>query len=281
MSLKAFFKLIKIEHTLFALPLALTGAILAARGMPDKRILILLAIAFTGARASAMAFNRLVDRRVDALNPRTASREIPSGVVSAAKAGALVAASVVVFLASAWVINPLCGKLAPLALVVLLGYSYTKRFTALCHFILGLALGMAPVAGWLAVTGAFSWPPVVLGLGVIFWTAGFDMIYALQDLDFDRKYRIHSVGAHFGVKFALVLSALNHTVFLILTSIALIELIGVKALIGLIVIAILLTYEHYIVKDRFDERRIQIAFFHLNATISAVLLLTILLGLLF
>ncbi len=168
MSLKTFFSLIKIEHTLFALPLALTGAILAARGLPDVMTLILLAIAFTAARASAMGFNRLVDRRIDALNPRTANREIPSGVISATKTGVLVAVSVVVFLAAARAINPLCGKLAPAALVVVLGYSYTKRFTVLCHYLLGVALGIAPVAGWLAVKGAFAWPPVVLGLGVIF-----------------------------------------------------------------------------------------------------------------
>lgn len=275
MSLKTFFKLIKIEHTLFALPLALTGAILAARGMPDKRILILLAIAFTGARASAMAFNRLVDRRVDALNPRTANREIPSGAVSAARAGALVAASVVVFLASAWVINPLCGKLAPLALVVLLGYSYTKWFTALCHFILGLALGMAPVAGWLAVTGAFSWPPVVLGLGVIFWTAGFDMIYACQDMGFDRKMGLNSVPAGFGIGTALRLAAVSHgaafTLFVLTGCLADLSWPFYMLISGT---GLLLVWEHRLISPD-NLSKLDMAFFRANSLVSISLMLAV------
>lgn len=282
--LRLYADFIKIEHTLFALPFAYAGAFLAKGGWFGLRLFILILLAFTGLRAAAMSLNRIIDRKIDALNPRTANRHLPAGLISLGEAYAIVIVSLAVYFASAYLINDLAFKLSPIPPIVAYIYPYLKRWTCLCHYVLGLNLALAPLGGWIAVTNSLTpndWAIALLSLGVVFWVAGFDMIYALQDLDFDRKYRIHSVGAHFGVKFALVLSALNHTVFLILTSIALIELIGVKALIGLIVIAILLTYEHYIVKDRFDERRIQIAFFHLNATISAVLLLTILLGLLF
>jgi len=166
--LKTLLSLIKIEHTLFALPLAFTGAVLGAQGLPPIFVLLLMAVAFTAARASAMAFNRIADRHLDAQNPRTADREIPSGTLSVLRVWGLVIVSIAVFLAASWAINPLCGKLAPFALVVLLGYSYTKRFTPFCHYLLGLALGMAPVAGWIAVTGTFALAPIVLGLGVIF-----------------------------------------------------------------------------------------------------------------
>ncbi len=190
--LKTLFSLIKIEHTLFALPLAFTGAVLGARGFPPIHVLLLMAVAFTAARASAMAFNRIADRHLDARNPRTADREIPSGTLSVTQVWGLVIVSIFVFLGTSWAINPLCGKLAPVALVILLGYSYTKRFTSFCHYLLGLALGMAPVAGWIAVTAALAPAPVVLGLGVIFWTAGFDTLYACQDVQFDREMGLHS-----------------------------------------------------------------------------------------
>ena len=159
MSAKTFFSLIKIEHTLFALPLALTGAVLGARGVPDLWILFLMAVSFTAARAAAMAFNRLADSRLDAQNPRTAQREIPTGAVSVPSVWFFTVIAIALFLMVPWAINPLCGKLAPVALVVLLGYSYTKRFTSLCHYLLGLALGMAPVAGWIAVTGTWAGLP--------------------------------------------------------------------------------------------------------------------------
>ncbi len=171
-NLRRLLSLIKIEHTLFALPLALSGALLAARGLPAARTLALVAVAFAAARTAAMAFNRLADRRLDALNPRTADREIPSGLVSSGQVRVLVLAAAGVYFLAAWALNPLCLQLSPFALAILLGYSYTKRFTRLCHIFLGLCLGMAPVAGWIAVRGTVDWPPVVLGVGVLFLGRG-------------------------------------------------------------------------------------------------------------
>jgi len=274
-NLRTFFSLIKIEHTLFALPLALTGAVLGARGVPSAKTLILLALAFTAARASAMAFNRLIDRRIDALNPRTAEREIPSGAISAARAGILVALSAGAFLAASWAINPLCGKLAPMALVVLLGYSYTKRFTVLCHYILGLALGIAPVAGWLAVKGAFAWPPVVLGIGVIFWTAGFDTLYACSDIRFDREMNLYSLPARLGPARALRSAALSHTVafgLFVLTG----HLAGLSWVFYLLSLStgLLLLWEHRLIRPD-DLSRLDTAFFRANSLVSVSLMLAV------
>lgn len=279
MSLKAFLGLIKIEQTLFALPLALTGAILGARGVPDGRILILVSIAFTAARTSAMAFNRLVDRKFDALNPRTAAREIPSGRITTRGAGLLVITSVGLFLMAAWAINPLCGKLGPVALMVLWGYSFTKRWTVLCHYLLGLALGMAPVAGWLAVTGAFAWTPVVLGLGVVFWTAGFDTLYACQDMAFDRKMNLYSLPAQFGIRSALHLARWSHVMAL-----ALFVLTGLLADLGgsfyvlILVTGLLLVWEHRLVSPK-DLSKLDLAFFRVNSMVSASILLAVCVGL--
>jgi 4-hydroxybenzoate polyprenyltransferase len=274
------FSLIKIEHTLFALPLALTGAVLAARGMPDLFTLVLVALAFTAARAAAMAFNRLVDRHLDARNPRTAGREIPSGVLSPASVRLFIGIAAALFLLVSWAINPLCGKLAPIALVVLLGYSYTKRFTPLCHYLLGLALGMAPVAGWIAVTGTWAWPPVVLGLGVIFWTAGFDILYACQDVAFDREKGLHSVPAKLGTATAMKLAAFSH-----LAAFALFLLAGSLASLGVFFYLLssgtggLLLYEHRLVSPD-NLSRLDMAFFTVNSFVSASLLLAVAGGLL-
>ena len=275
MSLRTFFSLIKIEHTLFALPLALTGAILAARGLPGIKTLILLAIAFTAARAAAMAFNRLVDRRIDALNPRTANREIPSGAISATKTGVLVAVSVAVFLAAAWAINPLCGKLAPVALVVLLGYSYTKRFTSLCHYLLGLALGIAPVAGWLAVRGEFAWPPLILGLGVIFWTAGFDTLYACPDIRFDREMNLHSIPALLGVIKALRLAALSHIVaFVLFILTGYLAGLGCVFYLLALIPGLLLVWEHRLISPD-NLSKLDMAFFRANSLVSVSLMVAV------
>jgi 4-hydroxybenzoate polyprenyltransferase len=208
--LKTLFSLIKIEHTLFALPLAFTGAVLGARGMPSILVLLLMAVAFTAARASAMAFNRIADRHLDAQNPRTANREIPAGTLSVTRVWGLVIISIAVFLAASWAINPLCGKLAPFALVVLLGYSYTKRFTSFCHYLLGLALGMAPVAGWIAVTGVFAAAPMVLGLGVIFWTAGLTPSTPVRMLGLTGTWDFIPFPPGWAQQKALKIAALSH-----------------------------------------------------------------------
>ena len=277
--MKALLSLVKIEHTLFALPLALTGAVLGARGMPPIPVLLLMAVAFTAARASAMAFNRIADRNLDARNPRTADREIPSGTLGVGSVWCLVTVSIALFLGTSWAINPLCGKLAPFALVVLLGYSYTKRFTSLCHYLLGLALGMAPVAGWIAVTGGFALAPMVLGLGVIFWTAGFDILYACQDVEFDRTMGLHSIPASLGTRKALKVAALSHVAafFLFIAAGALASL-GFGFYLFSLITAGLLVWEHRLITPG-DLTRLDMAFFRVNAMVSASLLLAVIAGL--
>ena len=277
--MKTLFSLIKIEHTLFALPLAFTGAVLGARGLPPIPVLLLMAVAFTAARASAMAFNRIADRHLDAQNPRTANREIPSGALSVTRVWGLVIVSIVVFLMASWAINPLCGRLAPLALVVLLGYSYTKRFTPFCHYLLGLALGMAPVAGWIAVTGTFALAPIVLGLGVIFWTAGFDTLYACQDVEFDLQMGLHSIPARLGANNALKVAAISHVVaFLLFILAGALASMGAGFYLFSIITGGLLVWEHRLITPD-DLTRLDMAFFRVNSMVSASLLLAVIAGL--
>ena len=277
--MKTLFSLIKIEHTLFALPLAFTGAVLGARGLPPILVLLLMAVAFTAARSSAMAFNRIADRHLDAQNPRTADREIPSGTLSVPRVWGLVTVSIAVFLAASWAINPLCGKLAPFALVVLLGYSYTKRFTPFCHYLLGLALGMAPVAGWIAVTGTFALAPIVLGLGVIFWTAGFDTLYACQDVEFDRSMGLHSIPAKLGTKKALKVAVLSHiAAFLLFIVVGVLASLGVGFYLFSIITGALLVWEHRLITPD-DLTHLDMAFFKVNSMVSASLLLAVIAGL--
>ncbi|MBW1922402.1 MAG: UbiA family prenyltransferase [Deltaproteobacteria bacterium] len=277
--IRTFLSLVKIEHTLFALPLALAGAVLGAGGLPAWKTLGLVAVAFAGARASAMAFNRLVDRHFDARNPRTAARELPTGRVTPAQAGCLVAASIVVFVGAAWAINPLCGKLSPVALVVLLGYSYTKRFTMFSHYVLGLALGMAPVAGWLAVTGRLALTPLCLGAGVALWTAGFDTLYACQDVEFDRRTNLHSLPACLGTARAMGWSRASHALsFLFFVGAGVLARLGwcfypLIALTGL-----MLVWEHRLVGPA-DQSRLDLAFFRINSLVSATILLAVSAGL--
>lgn len=271
--------LVMIEHTLFALPMALIGAVLASRGLPNLWVLLLVALAFTGARTAAMGFNRLVDRRLDAANPRTAGRHLPSGQVTPGQAIGLISLAAVVYFLSAWLLNPLCFKLSPFVLALLLAYSYTKRFTWLCHLFLGICLGLAPVAGWLAVTGAWAWAPIVLGLGVVFWVAGFDTIYALQDVEFDRNRGLYSLPASLGRERAFRLSAFSHVLAL-----ALFVLTGILSGLGwpyyplCLVVAGLLYWEHRLV-DTDNLERIDFAFFKVNSAVSGVLLLAVIVGL--
>jgi len=273
------FSLVKIEHTLFALPLALTGSILAARGMPSLRILGLAALAFAGARTAAMAFNRLADRHLDALNPRTAEREIPSGQIKLYQAWALIVVAVAIYFLAALALNWVCFWLSPVALAILFAYSYSKRFTWLCHFFLGLCLGLAPVAGWLAVTGRVESTPVVLGIGVLFWVAGFDVIYACQDLEFDRRAKLYSMPAWLGTRAALRLAGLAH-----IAAICLFVLAGRLAglnwpfyLLSLVTCG-LLYWEHKLLHPD-DLSRLDLAFFNVNSMVSFSLLLAVWFGL--
>lgn len=214
MSFRAFVanlsELVVFPHTVFALPFAFIGVLEAASGWPSGRVVFWVLVAMVGARTAAMAFNRLADLPFDAANPRTAGRPLPSGRLRPVHAWALVLAGAGALVVAAWQLNPLCLALSPLALAWVLGYSYTKRFTALSHLWLGLGLAMAPVGGWLAVSGKFALPPVVLAAAVAFWVAGFDVLYSLQDVEFDRRVGLYSLPARWGVARALWASRVFH-----------------------------------------------------------------------
>lgn len=264
--------LVKLPHTLFALPFALVGAVLASYVKDATTGTILwIALAVASARYAAMAFNRIVDRRFDALNPRTAMREIPAGVISVREAGIAVVLASALFLASAWQLNPLCFALAPVALIWVLGYSYTKHFTRWAHLALGLGLGIAPVGGYLAVTGAWSdpwWMLPVLAGGVMTWVAGFDVLYALQDMDFDRQAGLRSIPAALGVRRALVVARVLHAGTVIALA-AVGSAVGASWLywVGVAVVAALLLFEHSLVRAD-DLSSLDAAFFTMNAIIS-------------
>ena len=262
--------MIKFEHTLFALPFALLGMLLAAEGWPDLRVFGWILVAMIGARSAAMGWNRLVDRDIDAKNPRTATRAIPAGLLTPTFVALFVAASLALLAVAAWQLNPLCLKLLPIAILVLLGYSYTKRFTALSHLILGLALAGAPIGAWAAVRGDLTATPLLLGAVVVLWVSGFDVLYALQDEDFDRKSGLHSIPAAIGRKNSLWLSAALHAAML--GALAFLPRVyppglGIPFWIGLAGCAIALTYQHAIVKPN-DLSRLNAAFFTANGVLA-------------
>jgi 4-hydroxybenzoate polyprenyltransferase len=264
-------RMIKFSHSIFALPFALSGAALAAAqsGISGLQI-VWIVVAMVGARSAAMGFNRLVDRRIDADNPRTAQRELPSGQVAPGAVVALVVLSSAGLLLAAWQLNPLCLYLAPLVLAVLFFYSLTKRFTWASHLVLGLSLGGAPLGAWIAVTGGIALTPLLLCASVLTWVAGFDIIYACQDRDYDVQVGLHSIPARFGLERALQIARLLHVV-----AVVLMVLIGWHANmgwaygIGVLVIASLLVWEHRLVRPD-DLARVNMAFLNLNAIISVV-----------
>lgn len=264
-----FGRMIKFQHTVFALPFALAAAALAARdhGLGPARLLGIVA-AMAGARTAAMGFNRIVDRRIDAANPRTAGRELPTGQISLRAAWALTLASAGVFVGVAALLGPLCLALSPVALLLLFGYSYTKRFTWLCHLFLGLAIAGGPAGAWIAVRGDFGWPPALLMVAVATWIAGFDVLYAIADRDFDRRSGLHSIPARLGVTGALVVSAALHLITVAaLAALAPAAHLGLPYLVGLAVTIALLAYEHAIVRPS-DLSRLNVAFFTLNGYVS-------------
>lgn len=275
-SVVRYVNLVKLPHTVFALPFALVGVTLASYIAPVTISKVLwVVIAFTSARFAAMGFNRIVDRDVDALNPRTKSREIPSGALSVAAASLAVAVACIVFVVAAWQLNTLCLLLSPLALGWVLFYSYTKRFTRLCHLVLGVGLSIAPVGGYLAVTGAWSnpwWMLVLLATAVATWVGGFDIIYALQDIEFDCAQGLHSLPAKLGESVALnVARSLHVTTVLCLAVVGLAVGAGWIYAVGVAVAAILLLYEHSLVKAG-DLSRLDAAFFTMNGVISILFL---------
>lgn len=266
--------MIKFEHTLFALPFAFIGALLARNGLPTAWQTIWILAAMVGARSAAMAFNRMADLHFDKLNPRTRDRALPRGLLSVQFTAMFTIAMSLLFIFSAWQLNPLCFYLSFPTLAILLLYSYSKRFTSLSHVVLGFAVGCAPLAAWLAVTGEFAWAPVLLSGAVMFWVAGFDVIYALQDIEFDRKANLFSFASRFGPAAALKISALFHaaTVVLLIAT-GTLSRSGWLVYVGIALVCGILVWEHRIVKPH-DLSRMNVAFFNLNGYVSILLLLT-------
>ena len=264
----AYGRMIRFSHSVFALPFALASASLAARASgTTARQVLWIVVAMVSARSAAMGFNRLVDRAIDARNPRTASRELPAGVLSAREVVLFVAVSTAVFVLAAAMLNPLCLALSPVALAIVFGYSYTKRFTAASHLVLGLSLAVAPVGAWLAITGRFHPVPLVLGGAVLLWVAGFDTIYACQDASFDRAAGLHSIPARLGVPRALVLARGMHVAALaLLASIFWLAPLHPVYLAGVAGVAAILAWEHTLVRPD-DLSRVMQAF-DLNGWVS-------------
>ncbi len=285
--IKNYLSLVKFSHTIFAMPFAMIGLFLGGTyGQPvyDSYLqnqlygylhpfvvtALLVIICMVTARSAAMAFNRYLDRAFDAKNPRTAIREIPKGIISPESAVRFVILNCILFVVATWFINPLCFYLSPVALFVILFYSYTKRFTMLCHLVLGLGLSLAPIGAYLAVTGVFDLLPILFSLSVIFWVSGFDIIYAMQDVDFDQSEKLHSIPASLGREKALKLSTLLHVL-----SAACIIIAGVYGdfhwlyWIGTIIFCGMLIYQHSIVKPN-DLSRVNIAFMTANGIASVV-----------
>jgi len=270
-SFRTTLEMIKFSHTLFALPFALYAAFLAADGWPKPATLGKILLAMVGARSAAMAHNRLADRRLDAANPRTASRALPSGALSVGFVRVFLAASIVLFVAAAASLNRLALVLSPVALALLLVYSYTKRFTALSHLVLGLCLALAPVGAWIAVRGSLALLPILLGLAVLFWTAGFDVIYALQDEEFDRGAGLKSIPVRLGARGALLASAAFHLAMgVLLVAVWRLSGSGWILLVGIAATVAALVYQHAIVKPG-DLSRVNAAFFTANGFVSVTL----------
>ncbi len=263
-----FLRMIKFSHSVFALPFAFTSALLAAGGIPSWNKIFWITVAMVGGRSAAMGLNRVIDRKVDALNPRTFQREIPAGTIKTAEAVIFIIVSTLIFLYAAYRLNPLCLKLSPLALAVFVLYPYTKRFTWLSHVVLGIAIAGAPVGAWIALRGRVDMEIIPLALSVVFWLAGFDVLYALQDVDFDKKSGLRSIPQRFGIRRSLFLARAFHILtWMLLLVTAVIFNLGIVFHAGLILVGVLLVYEHRLVKED-DLSRLNMAFFNMNGYIS-------------
>ncbi|MDD2899510.1 MAG: putative 4-hydroxybenzoate polyprenyltransferase [Desulfuromonadaceae bacterium] len=268
-----FLEMIKFSHTIFALPFALTGALLAAGGLPTVRQLVWIILAMAGARTAAMAMNRLIDAEIDARNPRTAVRAIPAGLISRGLTFFFILAATAVMIIAAQMLNPLCLKLSPIALFFLVLYSYCKRFTALAHVVLGVCLAAAPIGAWVAIRGTIDAPVVVLGTIVLFWVAGFDILYALQDLEFDRSAGLHSVPVLLGVNGSLWTARVFHLIMVgLLFALFSLMHLGMLFFAGILAAAAMLLYEHWLLRDG-DLEKLDAAFFNMNGYISVAILL--------
>ncbi len=267
-----FLEMIKFSHTVFALPFALTGALLAARGLPAWQQTLWIVLAMVGARTAAMGLNRLIDAEIDARNPRTAVRAIPAGLIGKGVTLAFIIASLALLLVAAARLNQLCLKLAPLAVFFLVLYSFCKRFTALAHVVLGICLAAAPIGAWIAIRGAVEVPALILGSIVLFWVAGFDILYALQDLEFDRGAGLHSIPVALGVAGSLWTARLFHLAMpLLLLLLYKVMALGGFFLAGIAVVSAMLGYEHWLLKGG-DLSKLDAAFFNMNGYISVAVL---------
>lgn len=262
--------MIKWEHSIFALPFALCGAMLAAGGLPTIRQLAWIIVAMISARSAAMAFNRVADASIDAANPRTQTRALPAGTLSPTFVTSFVVASCAIFILAASQLNHLALELSPVALAVVLLYSYTKRFTRWSHLVLGFSLGIAPAAAWIAVRGSLDSRILLLTAAVTFWVGGFDVLYACQDYEFDRESGLHSIPRHIGIRGALAVARAFH-VFMLILLVALVAAFGLGkvAIAGIVIVAVLLAYEHTLVSPR-DLSKLNAAFFTMNGVISVV-----------
>ncbi|NCO33848.1 MAG: hypothetical protein AUJ92_18935 [Armatimonadetes bacterium CG2_30_59_28] len=268
--IRTYFEMIKFQHTVFALPFALTAAIVADHGIPEIRVLGWILVAMFGARSAAMGFNRIVDRHIDALNPRTRERELPTGRISLPTAAVLTLVCAGLFVFAAHQLNSLAFLLSFPTLFVLCLYSYTKRFTSYSHFVLGLCLGIAPVGAWVAVRGEVSYVPALLGLGVLLWVAGFDIIYATMDDEFDRSVGLHSIVQKLGVTGGLNLAKRLHILFtLTLAAFGIVAGLGFPFFLGTGIVALLLFLEHALVRAD-DLTRVNVAFFNVNGIVSGL-----------
>ncbi len=274
--LTALLEMIKFSHTVFAFPFALMGVVLASLvsgTSPTVSQVFWICVAMVGARTGAMGLNRIIDARIDAANPRTAERHLPAGKVSSSEAWLLVAGAFGLLLLAAAMLNPLCLKLTPVAIGFLVLYSYCKRFTSLAHVVLGVCLAAAPVGAWIALRGDIGWPVIALGLAVLFWVAGFDVFYALQDLEFDREQGLFSIPSRYGVERSFLVARLFHAAMVVLLlTLVYTPGLGVIYLLGVAVVTGLLVYEHRLVRPD-DLSRLDAAFFNMNGTISVTIFL--------
>ncbi len=272
-----YLRMIKFSHSVFALPFAFTAAIFAANGIPALRRIAWIVVAMVSARSAAMGMNRVVDRRIDAENPRTMNREIPSGVIRVRDAVIFIVLSFSVFVFSAYMLNGLCLMLSPVAVAMLIFYSFTKRFTFLSHVILGVAISGAPLGAWIAVRGSLDLEIIPMVVAVIFWLAGFDILYALQDEEFDRSYGLHSVPQRFGIKISLAVSRIFHAITLLLfIATGLVFHSGFVYFAGMALAGGLLIFEHSLVKED-DLSKLDMAFFNMNGYISVTVFVAALL----
>ncbi len=268
-----FLKMIKFEHSIFALPFAFTGAIIAANGLPTLQQIFWIVVAMVGARSGAMGLNRVIDAEIDRENPRTANREIPAGKISKKEAIIYILISFAAYEYATYKLNTLSFLLSPIPLVIFLLYSYTKRFTALCHVVLGVALGLAPIGAYVAITGKIDLPIVVMGVGVLFWVAGFDVIYAIQDIEYDREKGLFSIPRFLGVNGSLWVARFFHLVaFSLFILVKYLQPMGFFYLIGVLGSGLFMIYEHYILKKS-NLQKLNMAFFNINAYISIIIFL--------